>query len=114
VTPHAEKEATMALYTPACLSCIYFHRSRAVKTGQFSCAAFDEIPLDILMLRASHEFPYPGDQGLRHSRDPSLPPEPEPTRAELELIQQERDAMEEQLLTRPEGPIYYRKRTRSF
>lgn len=42
---------------PLCFSCRYFHRENA---GKFSCDAFDEIPVEMLLGRRSHATPLPG------------------------------------------------------
>jgi hypothetical protein len=110
-------------WTPPCFECRHFTRPKRSPEGKYICAAFPAgIPGHIIGLEASHEYPYPGDQGIRYEYDQSLGPagsdsdwsdawlaglSPE----RRKLAEEEKARMDEQLLTRPEGPVYYRRRT---
>ncbi len=50
-----------------CETCRHWIPSRGVP---LRCAAFERIPPDILMVRADHTVPYPGDHGIRYEPRP--------------------------------------------
>jgi hypothetical protein len=69
-----------------------------------ACMAFPNgIPEDIMFLKASHDYPYPGDHGLRWELDPSYPFAHEPGPESPVFLAH----MARQAKIRPAGPFYF-------
>jgi hypothetical protein len=55
--PMSTQRPISGIRVPLCFSCRHFYKDMV---GQYSCAAFNEIPVEILIGRRSHTEPIPG------------------------------------------------------
>ena len=62
------------LLPPACIFCAHYHLDDEAWEKDGDCAAFDEIPADIMLNGAPHDAPRPGDGGIffTPTEDPEL------------------------------------------
>lgn len=65
----------MTTVLPQCFDCRHFDSrwAETEKDKPYRCAAFENIPMEILVNEVKHDKPYPGDKGMRFEPDYSLP-----------------------------------------